>query len=145
MQRSTADGASNGHAGGRWPAARHELQAMRTALRVWLAEHGLDADAEHGLVVAVNEAATNAVEHAYRPATAASADGNTFEVTLRTEPGWLCVEITDRGSWREPTGADTERGFGIPLMRRLVPSVTIDRDAHGTRVVLRHPLGDPAE
>ena len=49
---------------------------MRTALRSWLAGFGLDTEAEHGLVVAVNEAATNSVEHAYRspmarPSTAA--------------------------------------------------------------------------
>jgi anti-sigma regulatory factor (Ser/Thr protein kinase) len=31
-----------------------------------LAGFGLDTEAEHGLVVAVNEAATNSVEHAYR-------------------------------------------------------------------------------
>ena len=61
---------------------------MRTALRVWLAELALTADAEHNLVIAANEAATNAVEHAYR--LAQSADDNTFEVTLSAESVWLC-------------------------------------------------------
>jgi anti-sigma regulatory factor (Ser/Thr protein kinase) len=141
VQRSTTP---NGHARGRWRATRHELHAMRTALRVWLAELALTADAERNLVIAANEAATNAVEHAYRPTTAQSADDNTFEVTLSAESGWLCVEITDRGSWREPADAGTGRGLGIPLMHHLVPSVTIDREVHGTRVVLRHPFSEPA-
>ena len=113
---------------------------MRTELRVWLTEVALDADAERSLVIAANEAAANAVEHAYRPPMGQSADDNTFAVTLHTEPGWLCVEITDQGRWREQAAADTGRGLGIPLMRQLVASVTIDGNGHGTRVVLRHPL-----
>lgn len=115
---------------------------MRTELRIGLAELGLDAVAERSLVIAANEAATNAVEHAFWPSTAQSADDDTFEVTLRTEPGWLCVEITDQGLWREPPDTGTGRGLGISLMRQLVASVTIDKDGRGTRVILRHPFDD---
>jgi serine/threonine-protein kinase RsbW len=126
---------------GRWRAEPHELLAMRMTLRDWLAEFGLDADAEHALVTAANEAATNAVEHAYR-SPAVPVYGRTFEVGLKAEPGCLCLEISDRGMWREPSSVDDGRGLGIPLMHQLVDSVTIEKDTPGTRVVLRHRLAD---
>jgi len=125
---------------GRWRAEPRELLAMRTTLRGWLTGLGIDGDAEHTLVTAANEAATNAVEHAYRsPLT--SVDGQTFEVALEVQTGWLCLEISDRGMWRGPSVVAEGRGLGIPLMHQLVGSVTIDTDDRGTRVVLRHPLG----
>ena len=124
---------------GRWRAEPHELLAMRTTLRGWLTDLGIDGDAEHTLVAAANEAATNAVEHAYRsPLT--SVDGQTFEVALEAQPGLLCLEISDRGVWRVPSAVAEGRGLGIPLMHQLVGSVTIDTDDGGTRVVLRHRL-----
>jgi serine/threonine-protein kinase RsbW len=126
---------------GRWRAEPHELLAMRTTLRGWLVEFGIDADAEHVLVTAANEAATNSVEHAYRPP-APSVDGQTFEVTLEVQPDWLCLEIRDRGRWRVPAAIAEGRGLGIPLMHQLVGSVRIDKDDRGTRVVLRHRLAD---
>jgi hypothetical protein len=32
----------------------------------------------------------------------------------------------------------------VPMMRRLVETVTVEHDARGTRVVLEHPLPGPA-
>ena len=123
----------------RWRAEPHELLAMRRTLRGWLADLGINGDVEHTLVTAANEAATNAVEHAYRsPLT--SVDGQTFEVALEAQPGLLCLEISDRGMWRGPSVVAEGRGLGIPLMHQLVGSVTIDTDDGGTRVVLRHRL-----
>ena len=110
---------------------------MRTTVRRWLAEFVLSPEAEQDLVVAVNEAATNAVEHAYRDSPVTSGD-NEFEVSLHPEPGWLCVAITDRGMWQERHDTDGER-LGILIMHQLVASVTIDKDDNGTRVLLRYP------
>jgi serine/threonine-protein kinase RsbW len=124
---------------GRWRAEPHELLAMRTTLRGWLTELGINGDAEHTLVTAANEAATNAVEHAYQPPPT-SVDGQTFDVALEVQSGWLCLEISDRGMWRVPSVVAEGRGLGIPLMHQLVGSVTIDKDDRGTRVVLRHRL-----
>ena len=126
---------------GRWRAEPHELLAMRTTLRGWLTEIGLDSYTEDTLVTAANEAATNAVEHAYR-SPLASVDDQTFEVALEARPGSLCLEISDRGTWREPSAIAEGRGLGIPLMHQLIGSVTIDKDDRGTRVVLRHHLAD---
>jgi serine/threonine-protein kinase RsbW len=47
-------------------------------------------------VLAVSEAVSNSVEHAYTPPTA----DDTVELTFWTEPHALCVEIVDHGHWR---------------------------------------------
>ena len=139
MQRSPAgNGALNGGSHGCWRAHPDELLPMRTTVRGWLAEFALGPEAEQDLVLAVNEAATNAVEHAYRDSPVTSGD-NEFEVSLRPEPGWLSVAITDRGMWQQRRDTDGER-FGILIMHQLMASVTIDKNDKGTRVLLRYPL-----
>jgi anti-sigma regulatory factor (Ser/Thr protein kinase) len=96
----------------------------------------LPGDARNDLLLAVNEAASNRIEHAYAPATV---DG-TVELTFWTEPRSVCVEIVDHGRWRTPCGQPTGRGRGIAMMQRLIPVVLIHYDNRGTRVLLSHPL-----
>jgi Histidine kinase-like ATPase domain len=98
----------------------------------------------------MSAAASNVVNHAYLPIpgdNGAENDGaendgaeNTVVVTLHIEPGAVCVEITDHGTWRSPAGEPDGRGLGIPLMHRLVASVQIDHNGQGTRVLLRQPI-----
>ncbi len=78
---------------GVWPAHPRQLAPMRAAVRRWLSALSLPEDAENDLVFAVGEAATNSVEHAYRPARA----GDTVELTFWTEPQGVCVEVVDHG------------------------------------------------
>jgi len=90
-------------------------------------------------VPAVNEAASNCVDHAYTPATA----DDTIELTFWTEARSVCVEIVDHGAWRTPSDQPTGRGRGIEIMQRLIPVVLIHHDCRGTRVLLGHFLPDP--
>jgi serine/threonine-protein kinase RsbW len=73
-----------------------------------LAPLALPGDAGNDLLLAVNEAASNCVEHAY---TSATVDG-TVELTFWTETGSVCVEIVDHGAWQTPCGQPTGRGRG---------------------------------
>lgn len=63
-------------------------------MRNWLVSLALDDEDVADLVVAVDEAAANAVEHAYHP----DAPGS-VEVLLWTEPTTLCIEVVDHGTW----------------------------------------------
>jgi serine/threonine-protein kinase RsbW len=123
-----------------WPAYPRHLAALRAEVRRWLAPLALPGDAENDLLLAVNEAASNCVEHAY---TSATVEG-TVELTFWVEPGSVCVEIVDQGRWRTPSGQPTGRGRGIAIMQRLIPVVLIHHDGRGTRVLLVHPLTGPA-
>ena len=122
-----------------WPANPEQLASIRSEARDWLAPLGLPGDSREDLVLAISEAATNAIVHGYRPAGA-----GTVDVTFWTEPNALCVEVADAG-WAGPQNRDgLVNGMGISIMSRLVESVLIRFDRSGTRVLLRHPLGVPA-
>src|SRR3954453_21319681 len=75
-----------------WWADRRELAPIRSEVRRWLAPLGLTEDGECDIVFAVNEAVTNAVEHAYIPATG----HDTIELSFWIEAGAICIEIVDR-------------------------------------------------
>jgi anti-sigma regulatory factor (Ser/Thr protein kinase) len=113
---------------------------IRRELAGWLAPLALTETETADVVLAVDEAAANAVRHAY-----GSDESGVVELTLWTEPGTLSIEIVDHGSWRPPADEPVEGGRGIPLMSTMSESVLIHFDARGSRVLLRHriPSGAP--
>ena len=123
-----------------WPAHPRQLAPMRAEVRRWLVPYALAGDAEDDMVLAVSEAASNSVEHAY-PAAAPDA---VVELTFWIEASTVCLEITDHGTWQPPAAQPNGRGMGITMMQRLVEFVAIHYDTDGTRVLLRHPRPGPA-
>jgi GAF domain-containing protein/anti-sigma regulatory factor (Ser/Thr protein kinase) len=118
----------------RLPADPYVLASMRRTLRRWLA--GLDAaeDETYDLLVAVTEAAANAVEHAYGPVDA------TFDVEAFSLPdAEVEVIVRDQGHWRPPRGEN--RGRGTLLMQELTDHFQATSGAGGTVVRLRRRLG----
>ena len=91
-----------------WPANPHQLASIRTQVRGWLAPLDLTEESKEDLVLAVNEAVSNSVEHAYLPPT----PGDTVELTFWTEADAVCLEIVDHGAWRVPSGRSTGSGPG---------------------------------
>ncbi|GAY11227.1 ATP-binding protein [Pseudonocardia sp. N23] len=114
-----------------WRAEAGELGNIRRELIAWIAPLGLSSEEVDDVVLAVDEATANVVEHAYGPD-----DPGSVELTLWTEPDALCIEITDHGSWNPTESA----GRGIGLMQRMVGAVLIHVDDRGSKVLLRHPL-----
>lgn len=119
-----------------WPADPHQLVPIRAELRGWLAPLRLTVGAQQDLVLAVSEAVSNAIEHAYVPAVPDAS----VELSFWTDARSVHIEVTDHGGWRAPSSRPTGRGLGIPLMQRLTESVMIHYDARGTRVLLSHAL-----
>jgi len=70
-----------------WQAHPDQLASLRAEVRRWLTPFPFTDDAEDDLVLAVNEAASNSVEHAY---TSMTADGS-VEVTFWTESDAICL------------------------------------------------------
>lgn len=121
-----------------WPADPRHLVGLRAEVRGWLTPFALDGDTEDDLVLAVGEAASNSVEHAYAPPAVAGIVALTFWI----EDHAICIEVVDHGVWRPPVEQSNGRGLGIPMMQRLTAFVLIRHDSRGTRVLLRHPLPD---
>jgi serine/threonine-protein kinase RsbW len=121
------------------PATAPYLHQLRHDVNRCVAD--LSPDQRHDVLLAINEAATNAVEHAYPPERP-----GVIDVTLWTDTNALWVEIRDHGHWRDPPHdpRPTGHGLGIPLMHRLIDGVLIHHDRHGTQILLRHPITHPA-
>lgn len=128
-----------------WPADPAQLTVIRHELAGWLAPLSLTEDETADVVLAVDEAAANAVRHAYGPE-----ESGAVELTLWTEPGaddgpaTLCIEVVDHGHWQPPVEQATEGGRGIPIMSTMSESVLIHYDERGSRVLLRHRIPDSA-
>ncbi len=112
------------------------LAEVRRTLRRWLYEHGATAKDLSEITIAVNEACTNAIEHAYSPAPAA------FVLQARIEDGELTVVVRDTGTWRSPRGQ--HRGRGLKIIEAAMDSVVLNRAPAGTELVMRRRLRTPA-
>jgi anti-sigma regulatory factor (Ser/Thr protein kinase) len=103
--------------------------ALRRELSVFLDTVGL-SDAEfYDLILAVSEAATNAVEHAQHPAEPF------FDVSAEVEDGEVTIVVQDHGGWLPP-GSSLYRGRGLAMMRVLADT-TVEAGTHGTTVTIR--------
>ncbi|MGQ0574568.1 MAG: ATP-binding protein [Pseudonocardia sp.] len=118
-----------------WPADPRQLVVIRRELAGWLAPLSLTADEIDGIVLAVDEAAANAVCHAYGPG-----ESGRVELTLWTEGNTLCVEVVDHGTWRPPVAEPVSGGRGIGLMNAMTDAMLIHFDDRGSRVLLRHAV-----
>lgn len=114
----------------------------RDRIRSWLRGHRWSPAHVDDLVLAVNEAVSNSIEHGYDPRTADPYERPVVEVDGRvvTEPnGMRHVELTvrDRGCWLDPALEKGTRGHGVRIMRACAEEVVIDHGDAGTTVVLR--------
>jgi anti-sigma regulatory factor (Ser/Thr protein kinase) len=123
-----------------WPARAGALTLIRREVGRWLGPLEVMPEAEADLVLAVNEAASNVIDHAYRAGDDMGDDRAVVEVFFWTEPGAVLLEVVDHGRWRPPGSPTAGGGRGIAIMQRLVDAVLIHHDACGTPVLLRHTL-----
>lgn len=114
------------------PATVASLGEVRAAVRRWLSSVGAGPDAVTDLLVAVGEATSNVVEHAYGPA------GGTMSVRLEAVPPDVVATVRDSGRWRAPRGSD--RGRGTHLMRATSDDLRVEHRPDGTDVVMRRRL-----
>lgn len=115
--------------------ARNVAQ-FRSELSGWLRSHfALDATRLNDVILAVNEALTNAAEFAY-----AGRNGTmTMHAHHHAADRQLEVVVSDRGRWRHvyPGSRPNTRGRGIPLMQALADRTTISKAETGTQVRLQ--------
>ncbi|MDQ2707939.1 MAG: ATP-binding protein [Actinomycetota bacterium] len=115
---------------------------MRRTLVAWLTERGVAAEHREDLVLAVNEAVTNVIDHAYR-----GSDKPGFveiDVELSDEHDgecWVTVVVTDYGAWRQGRAAVGFRGRGLQMIRACTDWRVIERLAVGTRVTMARRVG----
>jgi len=115
----------------RFPSAPQSVPALRRALRRLFSTAGLDEDQSYDLLLAVCEAATNAIEHAQDPIEPF------VDVTAEVGGGRVVITVRDHGQWRE-RGPSMDRGRGSTLMSAFA-DVTAVPGPEGTTVTIRAP------
>lgn len=115
-----------------------DLGALRTLVRDYAAVAGLSDTRLEDLIVAVNEAAADVLEHG----------GGTGSVLARRDAGGVWVDVLDTAgtlSAEHPSGRPRplgRRGYGLWLVRRLCDEVLLDHP--GGRSRLRLHMRSPA-
>jgi anti-sigma regulatory factor (Ser/Thr protein kinase)/putative methionine-R-sulfoxide reductase with GAF domain len=115
------------------PAVPGVLADMRRGLRRWLRTHGATESDLTEVTLAVSEACSNAIEHAYSPAPAM------FELVGTAQGDVVTFVITDGGRWRAPRGHD--RGRGLTIIDAAMDEVDVKSDETGTSVRMQRRLG----
>jgi anti-sigma regulatory factor (Ser/Thr protein kinase) len=133
------------------PAHRENLPVVRRRLRGWLAATGCPEETAEEVLLAVNEAVTNAVEHAYPPgvpvgpvqvaARVEDVDPHPGAGGLRSTGRRVRVWVRDRGRWQPDVHDRSDvlrrRGRGLVVMQGLMAEVLLVHDAaSGTEVEL---------
>jgi serine phosphatase RsbU (regulator of sigma subunit)/anti-sigma regulatory factor (Ser/Thr protein kinase) len=113
-----------------------QLATVRHLIRRWVAAQGGTDDDCAAFAIAVTEACSNAVEHAYGPS------DETIDLSAELTGDEAVVTVRDEGGWREPRGQN--RGRGIPVMKEFMDDVVIDTGERGTTVELRRRIGGGA-
>ncbi|MFD8245697.1 ATP-binding protein [Nocardia sp. NPDC059691] len=118
-----------------FPAEAVQLATVRHTLQDWLTQCGMAAAPAYDVLLAVGEACTNAVEHGHQ------GDGGVVRLRASLDGDELRVTISDSGRWKQPDPqTDSLRGRGMPLIRALIPEVTVTAGDTGTVVDLRTPF-----
>jgi PAS domain S-box-containing protein len=124
-------------------AAADELADIRHRLGDWLREAGVAQPMIDDIVLVINEACTNCVEHAYR-----GHNVGTMLLEVKIVDAEIQARITDSGSWKTPKVNPGNSGRGLVLMRVLSETMDITSRPTGTTVEItfRPPVaGEPVE
>ncbi len=116
------------------PADSRRLHELRTRVARWLADSGVAADVIPDIVIALNEAASNSVLHAY----ASTPERGHVRVSLTIDDDAVTAVVFDEGQWRERR--DRHDGRGLELMGALMTDVQVEPTGGGTAVRLTRRL-----
>jgi PAS domain S-box-containing protein len=112
-----------------------QLSDIRGQLTGWLRATGIPDELAGDIVLVVNEACTNSIEHAYR-----DRPPGRVVVCAEAKGRGISIRITDFGSWKLPDANPRLRGRGVPLMRAVSGHVTLNGTATGTSVIMTFEL-----
>lgn len=110
----------------------------RDKVRTWLRANGWTQPHIDDMVLAINEAVSNSIEHGYGVDADDMAGIGTVELRGEITDHHITFTVRDHGKWRPPVeDPKSTRGQGIRLMRACVERVTVEGTDDGTTVVLR--------
>jgi anti-sigma regulatory factor (Ser/Thr protein kinase) len=124
------------------PAEERLVPAARSAIAGFLLAVGVSEDTVDDIVLAIDEACSNVLQHAFPPGYP-----GTYELRADLRPEEVVVEVADHGVGFEAMelrsgGMLDPSGRGLDIMRRVMTSVEVEspRQGGGTRLRLRKRL-----
>lgn len=126
------------------PATARNVSEVRQSVLEFARANGVPEPRLSDLAVAVSEAVTNAVVHAFRGV----GDSGTLGVAVTVrEHEWIDVRVTDDGSGMAPRDDSPGLGLGLPLIRHLADQFDHCRppDGVGTELWMRFTFTAPGD
>ncbi|HEX5146699.1 MAG TPA: ATP-binding protein [Conexibacter sp.] len=123
------------------PALPANVALVRQALAGMTDELGVDPARAADMKIALTEACTNVVVHAYHD----QDEPGPLDVTMSVEQGRLVLGVRDRGGGLHPLPGRDEGsplGFGLALIASLSDELGLVAGRHGTEVRIAFALGD---
>lgn len=117
----------------RLSARGSQAPLLRAHLRLWLVSQHAEDDEVVDILLAANEAFTNAATHARRPRSIV------VHVDANVSDGVVEIVVRDHGRWREGE-TNGAAGLGLKLMHALMDTVDLRTTPEGTIVRLRRVL-----
>jgi anti-sigma regulatory factor (Ser/Thr protein kinase)/putative methionine-R-sulfoxide reductase with GAF domain len=114
------------------PAVPRTLADIRSSVRRWLGAVGASPEDAADILVAVGEACSNVIEHAYGPA------GGTLSLQMELQDDAVVTVVRDNGRWRSARGHN--RGRGTALIQRCSDHMDVVAGAAGTTVTFTRHL-----
>jgi PAS domain S-box-containing protein len=110
-------------------AVPQRLSDIRHRLAAWLHANDISEPLADDIVLVVNEACSNCVEHAYR-----GGHPGRMRVDAEIRDGMVRICVVDSGSWKAPPDDPGTRGRGLLLMRTVSDQVAVRGADDGTSV-----------
>jgi anti-sigma regulatory factor (Ser/Thr protein kinase) len=121
-------------------ATADKLAGIRRRLAGWLRAADVPDELAADIVLVVNEACSNSVEHAYRGHSV-----GTMLLEVDAVEGEVHARIRDWGSWKKPAVNPGYGGRGLILIRAISDSVELDCTPAGTTIDINFRLPAAAE
>ena len=138
MEERSAQGTAQvdvGRPGGRfvraWPAVAESVAHARRAVVEHVRRLGATPAALAAVELAVSEATTNVVQHAYD----ARHDPGPLTVAAETSEGCLLVTVADKGRGMRPRPDSPGLGLGLPLISQMTQSFEVHQPPEGGTVL----------
>jgi serine/threonine-protein kinase RsbW len=121
-------------------ADSQSVSLARHAVTGFAREHGVPGDVVQSIALAVSEACTNAVVHAYRDGAAAGS----ISVGLELEARSLHVLVRDDGVGMGPRADSPGLGLGLPIIAKVADGFAVEPGpSGGTELCMRFDLLPP--
>jgi anti-sigma regulatory factor (Ser/Thr protein kinase) len=126
-----------------FPADGSNVAPVRQSVADFASANGVPDSLVRDVRIAVSEAVTNAVVHAFR---GIGDDGTIIVAVTVREREWIDVSVTDNGSGMAPRDDSPGLGLGLPLIRHLADQFDHRRPSEGvgTELWMRFMFTEPA-